>query len=53
LTERGSGYVRDRAAYHVRSADAHLHANDLEPACDDLRIAADLIRRTGSTAPSN
>jgi hypothetical protein len=41
-------YVRDRAVYHVRSAQAHLHANDLEPACDDLRSAADLARRTGS-----
>jgi transcriptional regulator with XRE-family HTH domain len=41
-------YIRDRAVYHVRSAEAHAHANDLEPACDDLRAAADLVRRTGS-----
>jgi hypothetical protein len=41
-------YVRDTALFHMRSAEAHLHANDLELACDDLRSAADLARRTGS-----
>lgn len=41
-------YVRDRTIYQVRSAEAHLHADDLELACDDLHTAADLAGRTGS-----
>jgi hypothetical protein len=41
-------YVRDRAIYHVRSAEAYLHDNELEPACHELRTAAALARRTGS-----
>lgn len=41
-------YVRDRAIYHVRNAETFLHANELEPACCELRAAADLARHTGS-----
>jgi hypothetical protein len=41
-------YVRDRTIYHVRSAEAHLYAGDLELACADLYTAADLARQTGS-----
>lgn len=41
-------YVRDRAIYHVRSAQTHLHTDDLDLACDDLHTAADLACRTGS-----
>jgi hypothetical protein len=41
-------YVRDRAIYHARSAHAHVHAAELEPACDDLLTAAGLARQTGS-----
>jgi hypothetical protein len=41
--------VRDTAICHVFSAQTHLHANDLEPACDNLRAATDIARRTGST----
>lgn len=41
-------YIRDRTIYHVRSAEAHLHAGDLETACDDLHTAADLAGQTGS-----
>lgn len=41
-------YVRDRAVFHVSSAEAHLHADNLEPACDDLYAAAGLARQTGS-----
>ncbi|MCU1680235.1 MAG: DNA-binding family transcriptional regulator [Amycolatopsis sp.] len=41
-------YVRDRTIYHVRSAEAHLHAADLELACGELRTAAGLARQTGS-----
>jgi tetratricopeptide (TPR) repeat protein len=48
LSRMNPHYVRDRTIYHVRSAEAHLHAADLEPACDDLHTAADLARQTGS-----
>lgn len=41
-------YIRDRTIYHVRSAEAHLHAHDLELACNDLHTAVDLAGRTGS-----
>jgi hypothetical protein len=41
-------YIRDRAIYHVRSAQAHLHADNLDLACTDLHTAADLAGRTGS-----
>lgn len=41
-------YVRDRAIYHARSAETYLHANELAPACRELRTAADLARHTGS-----
>ncbi len=41
-------YVRDSAIYHVRSAEAYLHDNELEPACHELCTAADLARHTGS-----
>lgn len=41
-------YVRDRTIYQVRSAEAHLHADDLDLACDDLHTAADLAGQTGS-----
>ena len=41
-------YVRDRAIYHVRSVEAYLHENELEPACHELRTAADLARQSGS-----
>ena len=42
-------YVRDRAVFHVSSAEAHLHADDLELACGELETAAGLARQTGST----
>lgn len=48
LRSRNSDYVRDRAVYHLRSAQAHLSRNELEPACDDVHTAADLARQTGS-----
>ncbi|ONI71155.1 hypothetical protein ALI144C_52520 [Actinosynnema sp. ALI-1.44] len=48
LGTRSTGYVRDRAVYHVRSAETHLHADDLEPACNNLRTAAELVSQTGS-----
>jgi hypothetical protein len=41
-------YVRDRTIYYVRSAQAHLHAADLDPACGDLQTAAALARQTSS-----
>ncbi|HEY6424336.1 MAG TPA: hypothetical protein VIY28_14025 [Pseudonocardiaceae bacterium] len=41
-------YVRDRAIYHARSAEAYLHENELEPACHELLTATDLARYTGS-----
>lgn len=41
-------YVRDRTIYYVRSAEAHLHADDLERACGDFHSAADLASRTDS-----
>ncbi|MGQ0773322.1 MAG: hypothetical protein ACT4NY_02715 [Pseudonocardiales bacterium] len=41
-------YVRDGAVYHARSAETYLHDNELEPACHELRTAADLARHTGS-----
>jgi hypothetical protein len=48
LSSMNPQYVRDRTIYHVRSAEAHLHANDLDLACDDLHTAADLAGQTGS-----
>lgn len=48
LSSMNPQYVRDRTIYHVRSAEAHLHANDLDLACDDLHTAADLAGHTGS-----
>jgi transcriptional regulator with XRE-family HTH domain len=49
VNTRESDYIRDRAVYHIRSAEAHLHADDLEPACSELETAAGLVRQTGST----
>lgn len=40
--------VRDRTIYHVRSAEAWFQDNELEFACHQLGIAADLARHTGS-----
>ncbi|WP_280463177.1 helix-turn-helix domain-containing protein [Nocardia carnea] len=48
LSSIDPSYVRDRTIYHVRSAEAHLHAGNLELACTDLHSAAALARRTGS-----
>jgi DNA-binding XRE family transcriptional regulator len=48
LSNMSPQYIRDRTIYHVRSAEAHLHANDLELACNDLHTAADLADQTGS-----
>jgi hypothetical protein len=48
LTSMNPQYVRDRTIYHVRSAEAHLHADDLDLACEDLQTAADLAGHTGS-----
>jgi transcriptional regulator with XRE-family HTH domain len=49
LTGVQPDYVRDRAVFHVSSAEAHLHAGDLEPACSELETAAGLVVQTGST----
>jgi transcriptional regulator with XRE-family HTH domain len=49
LGSKSPTMVRDTAICHVFSAETHFHANDLESACDDLRAAADIARRTGST----
>jgi hypothetical protein len=48
LSSMNPRYVRDRTIYHVRSAEAHLHADELELACGDLHTAADLAGQTGS-----
>lgn len=48
LSSMSPRYVRDRTIYHVRSAEAHLHADNLELACTDLYTAASLARQTGS-----
>ncbi|MGH3624548.1 MAG: hypothetical protein ACRDQ5_22635, partial [Sciscionella sp.] len=48
LRDMDSCYVRDRAFYYARSAQAYVHAAELEPACDDLRTATGLARQTGS-----
>ena len=49
LTKIDPSMVRDKALRYVRSAETHLLASDLELACDDLRAASDIARRTGST----
>lgn len=49
LQTLGPQYVRDRTIYHVRSAQTHLHAGDLEPACAELGTATRLVERTAST----
>lgn len=41
-------YVRDSSIYHVRSAEAYLHDNELESACHELRTAAGLACQSGS-----
>lgn len=48
LSEMNPRYVRDRTIYHVRSAEAHMHTNELEMACDSLHVAAELAHQTGS-----
>ena len=48
LRNINSNYVRDRAIYHVRSAETYLYDNELEPACHELRTAADLALGTCS-----
>jgi hypothetical protein len=48
LSNMSPQYIRDRTIYHVRSAEAHLHAHNLELACDDLHTAVDLAGQTGS-----
>ncbi|MGH3621908.1 MAG: helix-turn-helix domain-containing protein [Sciscionella sp.] len=48
LSSMAPHYIRDRAIYYGRSAHAHVHAAELDPACDDLLTAADLARQTGS-----
>ncbi len=43
-----ASYVRDRALYHSRSAEAYLQDRELHLACDELSTAVDLARQTGS-----
>jgi hypothetical protein len=48
LSSMNPHYVRDRSVIYARSAEVHLHAADLELACNDLHLAADLASQTGS-----
>ncbi|MCA1709176.1 MAG: hypothetical protein LC808_40205, partial [Actinobacteria bacterium] len=48
LAAQAPNYVRDRAIYHVRSAETYLYGKELEPACQELHIAVDLVHQSGS-----
>jgi hypothetical protein len=43
-----SRYVRDRAIYHARSAEAYFHDDELDAACQELTTAAELAHQTDS-----
>ncbi|MPZ66701.1 MAG: helix-turn-helix domain-containing protein [Pseudonocardiaceae bacterium] len=43
-----ASYVRDRALYRARSAEAYLQDRELHLACEELSTAVDLARQTGS-----
>ncbi|SFB63178.1 hypothetical protein SAMN05216266_13342 [Amycolatopsis marina] len=48
LSTMSPDYVRDRTIYHVRSAQAHADAGELDMACRDLTAAIDLATQTHS-----
>lgn len=48
LRYKKANMVRDMGVCYALSAEAHLGVNELEPACDELRAAADIAGRTGS-----
>ncbi|MGI9000751.1 MAG: hypothetical protein ACR2GH_03715 [Pseudonocardia sp.] len=48
LTSIDTGYVRQRSFSHARSAQAHVHDDELDLACRELITAADLAQQTGS-----
>ena len=48
LARISPNYVRDRAIYHIRSAETYLYGKELEPACQELHTAVDLVHQSGS-----